>query len=362
MQVGTGKSILNGIAIGKLKIYKKKDTVISAAEVADTAAEEARFEDARAKAIDPADAAALRALLCICNCLRRKIRAHTGSFQNAFVIRSACRRVPVNTDNISVQRCIRCIWIRCDCKADKLPGLRRGRRLINIHRAVDSKIRRLQQKGGGFPAFRRRCRAQNAAYCFHGALYDFCNGGNISAMRIPRKAILLQKNQHRIALHRPACFFGGNKNILRKCLPQLVRRDKKAESAARSGKGARKKRLLPPFRCTPLCPFSPLSFLRATGICVFFRFSLFLFLFHTLISLSKCHKNMPPEVVGRQYHIFYSAVCAESEALSDSEEAEPAPLSASVSAAALVSDPEEEDCSELIVSSSFARPSLNAFS
>ena len=29
MQVGTGKSILNGIAIGKLKIYKKKDTVLS---------------------------------------------------------------------------------------------------------------------------------------------------------------------------------------------------------------------------------------------------------------------------------------------------------------------------------------------
>ena len=52
MQVGTGKSILNGIAIGKLKIYKKKDTVISAAEVADTAAEVARFEDARAKAMN----------------------------------------------------------------------------------------------------------------------------------------------------------------------------------------------------------------------------------------------------------------------------------------------------------------------
>ena len=52
MQVGTGKSILNGIAIGKLKIYKKKDTVISTAQVADTAAEEARFEEARAKAID----------------------------------------------------------------------------------------------------------------------------------------------------------------------------------------------------------------------------------------------------------------------------------------------------------------------
>ena len=46
MQVGTGKSILNGIAIGKLKIYKKKDTAISAAEVADTAAEVARFEEA----------------------------------------------------------------------------------------------------------------------------------------------------------------------------------------------------------------------------------------------------------------------------------------------------------------------------
>ena len=52
MQVGTGKSILNGIAIGKLKLYKKKDAVISAADVADPAAEEARFEDARAKAID----------------------------------------------------------------------------------------------------------------------------------------------------------------------------------------------------------------------------------------------------------------------------------------------------------------------
>ena len=31
MQVGTGKSVLNGIAIGKLKIYKKKDTAISTA-------------------------------------------------------------------------------------------------------------------------------------------------------------------------------------------------------------------------------------------------------------------------------------------------------------------------------------------
>ena len=52
MQVGTGKSVLNGIAIGKLKIYKKKDTAISAAEVADTAAEVARFEEAQQKAIE----------------------------------------------------------------------------------------------------------------------------------------------------------------------------------------------------------------------------------------------------------------------------------------------------------------------
>ena len=52
MQVGTGKRILNGIAIGKLKIYKKKDPVISTAQVADTAAEEDSFEEARAKAID----------------------------------------------------------------------------------------------------------------------------------------------------------------------------------------------------------------------------------------------------------------------------------------------------------------------
>ncbi len=52
MQVGTGKSILNGIAIGKIKIYKKKDTVISSANVADPAKEIQRFEAAQAKAIE----------------------------------------------------------------------------------------------------------------------------------------------------------------------------------------------------------------------------------------------------------------------------------------------------------------------
>ena len=56
MQVGTGKSILNGIAIGKLKLYKKKNTTISVAEVADTAAELESFEEARAKAIDKKNA------------------------------------------------------------------------------------------------------------------------------------------------------------------------------------------------------------------------------------------------------------------------------------------------------------------
>ena len=52
MQVGTGKSVLNGIAIGKLKIYKKKNTTISTAPVADIAAELERFEAARQKAIE----------------------------------------------------------------------------------------------------------------------------------------------------------------------------------------------------------------------------------------------------------------------------------------------------------------------
>ena len=51
MQVGTGKSILNGIAIGKVKIYKKKDTAISTKPVTDTGAELLRFEDAQQKAI-----------------------------------------------------------------------------------------------------------------------------------------------------------------------------------------------------------------------------------------------------------------------------------------------------------------------
>jgi phosphotransferase system enzyme I (PtsI) len=63
MQVGTGKSILHGIAIGKLKVYKKKDTAISTAPVQDPAAEIARFEDAQAKAIEQQTALYEKALV-----------------------------------------------------------------------------------------------------------------------------------------------------------------------------------------------------------------------------------------------------------------------------------------------------------
>lgn len=52
MQVATGKSILNGIAIGKVKIYKAPSYEINEAEIADTAAELAKFESALEKAID----------------------------------------------------------------------------------------------------------------------------------------------------------------------------------------------------------------------------------------------------------------------------------------------------------------------
>ena len=75
MQVGTGKSVLNGIAIGKLKIYKKKDTAISTAPVADTAAELERFEAARQKAIEQQTALYEKALAEAA----RKVEAMGGS-------------------------------------------------------------------------------------------------------------------------------------------------------------------------------------------------------------------------------------------------------------------------------------------
>ena len=52
MQVGNGKSIVNGIAIGKIKIYKEPERIIYEGIVDDPAAEVARFEAAVEKAID----------------------------------------------------------------------------------------------------------------------------------------------------------------------------------------------------------------------------------------------------------------------------------------------------------------------
>ena len=52
MQVATGKSILNGIAIGKIRIYKAPKMDISADLIEDTEAEIARFDSAVEKAIE----------------------------------------------------------------------------------------------------------------------------------------------------------------------------------------------------------------------------------------------------------------------------------------------------------------------
>ena len=52
MQTAAGKSILNGIAIGKIKVYKAPNLVISDALVEDIEAEAARFEAAREKAVE----------------------------------------------------------------------------------------------------------------------------------------------------------------------------------------------------------------------------------------------------------------------------------------------------------------------
>ena len=56
MQVATGKSVLNGIAIGKIKVYTPPKVVISESLVEDTDAEIARFDEAREKAIDQQNA------------------------------------------------------------------------------------------------------------------------------------------------------------------------------------------------------------------------------------------------------------------------------------------------------------------
>lgn len=56
MQVVTGKSVLNGIAIGKIKVYTPPKVVISDELVEDTGKELERFESARLKAIDQQNA------------------------------------------------------------------------------------------------------------------------------------------------------------------------------------------------------------------------------------------------------------------------------------------------------------------
>ena len=50
MQVATGKSILNGIAIGPLRIYKKKETETAVISNLTPEKEYARFDEARIKA------------------------------------------------------------------------------------------------------------------------------------------------------------------------------------------------------------------------------------------------------------------------------------------------------------------------
>lgn len=51
MEIKTGKKIFNGIAIGKIKFYAKAENRISRVKVEDTAAEIARYETAKEKAI-----------------------------------------------------------------------------------------------------------------------------------------------------------------------------------------------------------------------------------------------------------------------------------------------------------------------
>ena len=50
MQVATGKSILNGIAIGPLRIYKKAETQTAVTSTLTPEEEYARFDAARVKA------------------------------------------------------------------------------------------------------------------------------------------------------------------------------------------------------------------------------------------------------------------------------------------------------------------------
>ena len=52
MEKYVSKSIFGGIAIGKIFFFDKKEAVITDAKIADVDAEVARFEAAKAKAMD----------------------------------------------------------------------------------------------------------------------------------------------------------------------------------------------------------------------------------------------------------------------------------------------------------------------
>lgn len=63
MQVATGKSVLNGIAIGKIKIYKAPKLEISDRLIEDVESELKRFDDARERAIEQQNALYEKALV-----------------------------------------------------------------------------------------------------------------------------------------------------------------------------------------------------------------------------------------------------------------------------------------------------------
>ena len=62
MIICSGKSVLKGVAIGKIYFYKKQEYVLERKTVADTEAEVARFEAAKAEAMEQLDALYHKAL------------------------------------------------------------------------------------------------------------------------------------------------------------------------------------------------------------------------------------------------------------------------------------------------------------
>ena len=51
MQIYQGKSVFSGIAIGKIRVYKKNERQVKRVKVENPDAEMARFEEAKAKGI-----------------------------------------------------------------------------------------------------------------------------------------------------------------------------------------------------------------------------------------------------------------------------------------------------------------------